>query len=135
MTTTILNTKINDFENKIPDTSGLVTTTVLNTKISEVENKILDHAKYTTTLEFNKLAAEHFAARLKQADLVSKTDFDNKLTRFNRKITSNNTKYLQVQKKLNSLIRKDYNFFLGRIFLTIMMDLKTHFFINQHLRR
>ena len=135
MTTTILNTKINGFENKIPDTSGLVTTTVLNTKISEVENKILDHAKYTTTLEFNKLAAEHFAARLKQADLVSKTDFDNKLTRFNRKITSNNTKYLQVQKKLNSLIRKDYNFFLGRIYLTIMMDLKTRFFINQHLRR
>ena len=27
---------------KIPDTSGLVTTTVLNTKISEVENKILN---------------------------------------------------------------------------------------------
>ena len=135
MTTTIFNTKINGFENKIPDTSGLVTTTVLNTKISEVENKILDHAKYTTTLEFNKLTAEHFAARLKQADLVSKTDFDNKLTRFNRKITSNNTKYLQVQKKLNSLIRKDYNFFLGRIYLTIMMDLETRFFINQHLRR
>ena len=135
MTTTILNTKINGFENKIPDTSGLVTTTVLNTKISEVENKILDHAKYTTTLEFNKLTAEHFAARLKQADLVSKTDFDNKLTRFNRKITSNNTKYLQVQKKLNSLIRKDYNFFLGRIYLAIMMDLETRFFINQHLRR
>ena len=112
-----------------------MTSTVLNTKISEVENKILDHAKYTTTLEFNKLTAEHFAARLKQADLVSKTDFDNKLTRFNRKITSNNTKYLQVQKKLNSLIRKDYNFFLGRIYLAIMMDLETRFFINQHLRR
>ena len=134
MTTTNLNTKINGFENKTPDTSGLVTTTVLNTKISEVENKILDHAKYTTTLEFNKLTAEHFAARLKEADLVSKTGFDNKLTRFNRKITSSNTKYLQVQKKLNSLIRKDYNFFLGRIYLTIMMDLKTRFFINQHLR-
>ena len=38
-----------------------MTTTVLNTKISEVENKIPDHAKYITTQEFNKLTAEHFA--------------------------------------------------------------------------
>ena len=51
-------------------------------------------------------------ARLKQADLVNKTDFDNKLTSFNRQITSNKTKNLEVQKKLDSLITKDYNFFL-----------------------
>ena len=50
---------------KIPDTSSLVTTTVLNTKISEVENKILSHDKYIATTEFNKLTAENFAARLK----------------------------------------------------------------------
>ena len=31
---------IGDFDKKMPDTSGLVTTAVLNTKISEVENKI-----------------------------------------------------------------------------------------------
>ena len=54
--------------------------TVLNTKISEVENKIHDGSKYITTQEFNKLTAENFAARLKQADLVNKTDFDSKLT-------------------------------------------------------
>ena len=46
MTTTVLNTKISETENKIPDTSSLVTITVLNTKISEDENKILDHTKY-----------------------------------------------------------------------------------------
>ena len=34
---------------KIPDTSGSVTKTVLNTKISEVENKIPDNSKYITT--------------------------------------------------------------------------------------
>ena len=34
---------------KIPDTSGLVTTTVLNTKISEIENKIPDNCKYIIT--------------------------------------------------------------------------------------
>ena len=39
-TTIVLNTKINEVENKIPNTSNLVTTTVLNTKISEVDNKI-----------------------------------------------------------------------------------------------
>ena len=52
-----------------------MTTTVLNTKINEVENKIPNHDKYITTPEFNNLTAESFAARLKQADLVNKTDF------------------------------------------------------------
>ena len=33
-----------------------------------------------TTPEFNKLTSENFAARLKQANLVTKTEFDNKLT-------------------------------------------------------
>ena len=64
--------------------------------MSEVENKIPDNSKYITTQEFNKLTA----AKLKQADLVNKTDFDNKLTTFNKGITSNKTKHLEVQKKL-----------------------------------
>ena len=89
----------------------MVTTTVLNRKISEVENKIPNHDKYITTPKFNKLTAENFAARLKQASLVTKTDFDNKLTSFNKRITSNKKKHLEVQKKLNSLITKDYTFF------------------------
>ena len=110
-----MNTKISKVENKVPNVSGLVTITVLNTKISEVENKIPNHDKYITSPEFNKLTAENFTARLKQANLVTKTDFDKKLTSFNRKITSNKTKYLEVQKKLNGLITKEYNFFLGRI--------------------
>ena len=92
----VLNTNISEVENKIPDTNGLVTTTVLNEKISEVENKIPNHAKYITTQEFNKLTAENFASRLNQANLVSKTDFDNKLISFNRKIAS----YVEVKKKL-----------------------------------
>ena len=76
-----------------------MTTTVLNTKIGEVENKVPDHSKYITNKKFNKLTAENFAAILKQANLVSKTDFDNKLISFNRKNTSNKTKYLEVSKK------------------------------------
>ena len=49
-----MNTKIVEVENKITDTSGLVTTPVLNTKIGEVINKIPDHAKYITAPEFKK---------------------------------------------------------------------------------
>ena len=45
------------------------------------------------------LTGESFAARLKQANLVSKTDFENKLIKLNRKFTPNKTKYLEVQKK------------------------------------
>ena len=52
-----------------------------------------------TTPEFDKLTAENFEARLKQVDLVSKTDFDKKLTSFNKQITSNETKKLKVQKQ------------------------------------
>ena len=80
-----------------------MTTTVFNTKVIEVKNKIPDHFIYITTQEFNKLMAENFAARVKQANSVSKTDFDDILISFNRKITSNKTKYLEVLKKLNSL--------------------------------
>ena len=82
------------------------------------QNKNPNHNKYISTPEFSKLTAKSFAARLKQADLVNKTDFDNKLTSFTRRITSNKAKHLEVQKKLDSLITKDYNFFLGRIYFT-----------------
>ena len=90
----------------------------MNTKTSEVEIKIPDNSKHITTQEFNKLTAENFAAKLKQADLVNKTDFDNKLTSFNKRITSNKIKQLEAQKKLNSPITKHYNLFLGRIYFT-----------------
>ena len=49
---------------------------------------------------------------------MTKTEFDNELARFNKIITSNKTKHLEVEKKLDSLITKDYNFFLGRIYFT-----------------
>ena len=96
MSTTVLNIKSSEAENKIPETSSLVTITVLHTKISEVENKIPDYAKYITTHELNKSTADNFKERLKQANLVRKPDVDKKLISFNRKITSNKTKYLKL---------------------------------------
>ena len=49
---------------------------------------------------------------------MSKTDFDNKLTSFNKRKSSNKTKNLEDQKKLNSVITKYYNFFLVRTYFT-----------------
>ena len=67
-------------------------------KVNEIKKKLIDHKhdENITTPEFNKLTAENFAARLAQANLVTKTDFDNKLSLPNRKITSNKTKHLLV---------------------------------------
>ena len=64
---------------------------------------------------------------------MNKTDFDNKLTSFNKRMDPNKTKHLEVQKKLNIILARDHNFFLGRIILQVMMDLKTHLLINQQL--
>ena len=49
---------------------------------------------------------------------MRKTDLDKKLMSFNRTFISNKTKYLEIQKKLNRLTTKDYNFFLGRLYFT-----------------
>ena len=52
-----------------------------------IEKKVTDHDhdNYITTSEFNKLTTENFAARLAQANLVTKADFDAKLTSLNKK--------------------------------------------------
>ena len=60
---------------------SLVEKTDYNTKITEIEKKLTahNHDKYITTPEFNKLTADVFNAKLAQASLVTKTDFDAKL--------------------------------------------------------
>ena len=75
----------------------------MDTKIIEVEDKIPDYSRHIATEEFKKLTAEHYVARLKQADWLNKTDFNDKLTSFNKRITVNKRKHLEVQNKLNSL--------------------------------
>ena len=70
-----------------------------------MEKKITDHDhdRYITTPEFNKWIAKSFAATLAQANLASKndiaalvkrTDSDDKLKNFNKKVTSNKSKHL-----------------------------------------
>ena len=110
-------TKITELENKIPDVSNLATKTALTTaesKMPSVSNLV---KKQTITLKiqklkinliiiiminilllqsFNKLAAV-FNARLAQANLITKTDFDAKLLSLNRKITKNKSKHFLVE--------------------------------------
>ena len=63
----------------------------------------------------NPVAAENFAARLKQAniatkadfdDFVENTDFDNKLKDLNENLTSNKTKHVGAKQKLTDLTNK-----------------------------
>ena len=54
-------------------------------------------------LQFNTLAANVFNARLAQANLVTKTDFDAKLSSLNRKIIANKSKRLLVKNEFKKL--------------------------------
>ena len=107
------NTKITEIEGKIPDISNLATKTVLttvenkipsvsnlvkrtdyNTKVTVIENKLNhNHDKYIDNSEFNKLAVDVFNARITQANLMTKTDFDAKLSSLNRKTTKSKTSF------------------------------------------
>ena len=77
-------TALASVENRIPNFSNLVNKRNHNTKLTEIENKLNNHNhdKYIDTPEFNKLAVDVFNARLAQANLVTKTNFDAKLSNF-----------------------------------------------------
>ena len=94
----------------------MVNKTGYNTKISGIEKKVSDHNhdKSITTPEFNRLTTENFKARLKQADLVTKTDFDAKLQSFSKRIASNKTKHLLVENELKKLKTFDLSYFKGK---------------------
>ena len=97
---------------------ALVKKTVYNRKITEIENKLIynnhNHDKYIDTPEFNKLTADVFIARLAQVNLITKTDFDAKLSSLNRNITQDKTKHLLVENELNKLKTFDSSYFIGK---------------------
>ena len=96
-------------ENKIPDVSSLLKKTDYNTKVSEIENKLTNHNhdKYIDIQEFNKIAPDVFNARSAQANLITKTDFDAKLSNLNKK-------HLLVENELNKLKTLDFGYFIGK---------------------
>ena len=87
-----------------------------NTKITETENKFNNHNqdKYVTTPEFNTLGTDVFNRRLAQANLITKTDFDAKLSSLNRKITENKSKHLLVENELKKLKNFCSSYFIGK---------------------
>ena len=97
------------------DIDKLVPVYVDLSKLSDAEKKLTDHAydKHITTPEFNKVSAEIFYARLARANLVRKTDFDNKLKSQNQKINSNKTKHLLVENEFKKLKTFDSVCFRG----------------------
>ena len=92
-------TALTTVENKIPSVSNLVKNTNYDTKVTEIEKNLNNHNydKYIDTSEFNNLAVDVFNARIGQANLVIKTDFDAKLLGLNREITQNKTKHILIE--------------------------------------
>ena len=82
----------------------LVKKTDSNTKITDIEKKLTDHNhdKYITTPEFNTLAADVFNARFSQENIVTKTNFDNKLSSLDSKIAANETKNESIENEIKS---------------------------------
>ena len=60
------------------------------------------------------MAASVFNARLAQQNLITKTDFDVKLSSLNRKITVNKSKPLLVENELKKLKTFDSSYFRGK---------------------
>ena len=87
-----------------------------DTKVTEIENKLSyhNHDKYIDTQQFKKLAVDVLNVRVAQANLITKTDFDAKLSNLNRKITQNKSKHLLVENELNKLKTFDSSYFIGK---------------------
>ena len=116
-------TALTAVENKIHDVHDLVKKTDYNTKVTEIENKVNNHNhnKYIDTPEFNKLPASVFNARLTQANLIAKPDFDAKLSGINRKIMENKTENVLAKNELNKLKTFDSDYLLARVILKNMV--------------
>ena len=98
-------TALTAVEKKIPDVNNLVKKTDYDIKICQNEKKHTDHNhnKYTATPEFITLAADVFNARLAQANLVTKTDFDNTVSSPDSEIAANIAKNQSTENELKKL--------------------------------
>ena len=101
---------MNTAENKIPSISDLDKKTDYNTKNTDIENILNNHnhEKYVATSEFSTSAANVFNTKLAQANLITKTDFDAKLSSLNIKITANKRKHFLNDNDLSYYRGKQY---------------------------
>ena len=93
----------------------LLKKTDYNTRITEIENKLTNHNhdKYISTPEFTNLAAV-FNARLLQANLVMKTNFDNTVSNLDSKIAENKIKNKSIENEFRKLKAFDLGYFTGK---------------------
>ena len=97
MTTNILNTKIGEFENKIPDVRGLVKKTDYITKISDIGKK------YFTTSNYNTFTSKIINEKIKQANLTTNIDFNTVSQRA-----------IKNEEKIENLNIFDLSYFIGK---------------------
>ena len=80
MTIAIINTKISKVKCKIPVASDLVRKTNYENKILEMERN------YFTTSNYNKFTSDKLHARIKQKELVNRSDISNLVKKFDLNI-------------------------------------------------
>ena len=129
---TDFNAKVTEIESKIPSISGLAT----NSPLTPVENKIPDVCSLTqkylilkrkllimimtnilllqNTAITTTMSANVFNVRLPQANVITKTDFDVKLSGINKIITSNKRKHLLIENELKKSKKFAAAYFRGK---------------------
>ena len=112
-----------EFENKIPDTSGLVKKTNYNTKITELENKILDMSNLAT-----KTASTAIKNKIPSiSNLVKKADYNTKITEIENKLNNHNHDKYTDTSEFNKLAADVSNARLAQANLITKTDLDAKF--------
>ena len=104
-------------ENKIANISNFVRKKqIMAQKLLKLKKKITDHNhdKYVTTPESSTLPAHVFNIRLAQANLVTKTDFDNRVSNTDSKTATNKTKNDSIENELKKLKTFESSYFRGK---------------------
>ena len=129
MTATAINTKIKEVDNKIPNLSSLVKKTDYDAKISDIQGK------YFTTSDYNKFTGDIFDAKIKQKELVNKSDICNlvKNSDLNTILATLATK-TELKEEPDKIVRLqtfDLSYFIGKIFYVEEDFQHMLFFIKQ----
>ena len=95
-------TALTTVENKIPNINGLVKKTDIIQKSVKLKERLLIIIMTNILLppEFNTLAADVFHVKVTRENLLTKTDFDTKVSSVDSKIAANNSKNESIENKL-----------------------------------
>ena len=109
---------------RIPSVCSLVKKTGYDTKITEIKKMITDHDhdKYITTSELSTLATNVVNTKIEQANVVTKTNFDNEVSSLDSKIAANKTKNEPIENKLQELKKYSAKADLGILSFLIIVN-------------